>query len=188
MLSFNTLPKLCVLVAFGLSATVTSAEVVPEQPKKESLGSGFSRKNEEPSTKPVEVKETTKIETQDHSETTEPPKYSVEWYLLPKPESRAALRYFLPTVLANTVPKNCNEPILPVVEKRIRKCIALYAVDWYLLPKPENRTALRYMLPSDLAEKVPDDYDEPIDPEVEELIRKYFSIDAKKMFNGIMFL
>ncbi|EDO06096.1 SmORF protein [Babesia bovis T2Bo] len=195
MVSFNTLPKLCVLVAFGLSATVTSAEVVPEQPK-EQLDIGSLLKNEEPSTKPVEVKETTKIETQDHSETGEPPMFSVDWYLLPKPENREQLRDDLPFDMAKDVPEDCDEPIYPALEKRIRKFFSLrglifrnfkcyppelpepskYSVEWYLLPKPQNRRYLRDKLPWHLYNAVPRDCNEPISPWVEKEIREFFSV------------
>ncbi|EDO05206.1 SmORF protein [Babesia bovis T2Bo] len=49
-----------------------------------------------------------------------------------------------------------------------------YSVEWYLLPKPLNRAILRYLLPSSLAKKVPEDCNEPIDSLVENEIRKHF--------------
>ncbi|EDO07151.1 SmORF protein [Babesia bovis T2Bo] len=281
MVGIKTLPTICILVAFGLSATVTATDVVQEQPKKDSVVSGSLRKNEESVAKPQEVSK---------SETDEPPMFSVEWYLLPKPLNRATLRYILPWTMILSVPEDCKKPILPAVEKRIRNhfswvekqkqkesdsaqrkttdvgqppkksftsrffgkkdasantpvdvpelpkfsfewyfvqkpenrkhlrdrlpystkafvapdCrepiapvfekrirdyLSLYSVDWYLLSKEENRIALRYLLPSDLAAKVPEDYNEPIDPEVEELIREHFStVEEKQRPNRFWYL
>ncbi|EDO05211.1 SmORF protein [Babesia bovis T2Bo] len=281
MVVFNMLWKLFVVVAFGLSATVTSTEVAQEQPKEESLIGGFSNEKESTVSKPSEVKEATGTSTPGNSDPDEPPMFTVEWYLLPKPLNRATLRYMLPWNLQTAVPEDCKRPILPVVErqirnyfswlektkqkesssaqgettnisqppkksftsrffgkkdastvkpvdvpdlpkyslewyfvqkpenrkllrdrlpyatkafvapdcrepiapvleKRIRDYFSLYTVDWYLLPKQENRIALRYMLPSDLAAKVPEDCNEPIDPEVEAIIKEHFTVTEKK--------
>ncbi|EDO07002.1 SmORF protein [Babesia bovis T2Bo] len=103
--------KLCVLVAFGLSDTVTATDVAKDQPKKESLVSRFFGKGEQRATEPQQV--------------SDPPKYSVEWYLLPEPESRKELREELPYHFLLAVPEDCNQPILPVVEKRIRKFLSM---------------------------------------------------------------
>ncbi|KAG6439994.1 hypothetical protein BBOV_III000695 [Babesia bovis T2Bo] len=119
MVNLNTLPKICILVAFGISATVTSTDVAQEQPKKEELISGISSKENQNATEHVEVAEPTKIDTED------PPKYSVEWYLLPEPESRKELRKQLPWAIAISVPKDCNEPIAPEVEQRIMEFSSL---------------------------------------------------------------
>eukprot|EP00371_Babesia_bovis_P001919 XP_001610566.1 SmORF [Babesia bovis T2Bo] len=271
IVSLNTLWKLSVLVAFGVSTTATATDVAQEQPKKEELENGSLRNKEKPGTKPVEVKEATRITTKRNSDPNDPPMFSVEWYLLPKPLNRASLRERLPWFAQNTVPRDCNQPIAPptekyirnhfswvekqkqkesssadatttnvsqpkkgsflsrffsknnkqvdipdlpkyslewyflpkeesrkhlrdrlpyaskgvvasdcresiapVFEKRIRDYLSLYTVDWYLLPKPENRATLRNSLPKDLVEKVPEDCMEHIEPEVEDYIRKYF--------------
>ncbi|EDO07636.1 SmORF protein [Babesia bovis T2Bo] len=129
MVASNMLWKLSVVVAFGFSATATSTEVAQEQPKKESFVSRFFGKKEEPTTKPEEVSKSDNVETQEDTETEEPPKYSVEWFLLPKPENRKILRYRLPLELAQCVPKSCNKTILPVVEKRIREFFSLSEKD-----------------------------------------------------------
>ncbi|EDO06000.1 SmORF protein [Babesia bovis T2Bo] len=221
MVSFNMLWKLCVIVAFGLSATVTATDVAKEQPKKESLDNRFPRKNEEP------------------------PMYSVEWYLLPEPENRACLLEKLPFDVAKDVPEDCDEPIDSAVEKRIRKFFSLrgliftsmssypgldetnnvdqttqgsldssftnkedepssksqevpkpesmdteeetdtagppkFSVEWYLLPKPINRGSLRDKLPWEMRNAVPEDCNEPILPVVEKRIRKFFSLSEKE--------
>ncbi|EDO05205.1 SmORF protein [Babesia bovis T2Bo] len=178
MVAFNSFSKLCVVVALGLSATVTSTEVAQEQPKKESFVSRFFGKRDETATKRVEVQEKENSDSEEDIETGEPSNYSVEWYLLPKPLNRATLRYRLPRDLYDVVPLDCNKPIAPEVEKRIRNYFSLHTIEWYLLPKPLNRAALRYSLPSNLSKKVPEDCREPIKPEVEERIRKYFSLYA----------
>ncbi|EDO05210.1 SmORF protein [Babesia bovis T2Bo] len=180
MVAFNTLWKLCVVVAFGLSATATCTDVAQEQPKKESFVSRFFGKKEEAKTQPVEVQQEEITKAQENTDAEEPPKYSVEWYLLPKPQNRKHLRDKLPYDLAYFVQRNCNSPISPEVEREIREYLLLYTVDWYLLPEPESRTALRYSLPSNLASKVPENCNEPIDPELEKRIRKYFSSLQKK--------
>ncbi|EDO06370.2 SmORF protein [Babesia bovis T2Bo] len=118
--------------------------------------------------------------TTDPVDVPEPPKYSLEWYFVQKPENRKLLRDRLPYSTKAFVAPDCREPIAPVFEKRIRDYLSLYSVDWYLLPEPENRTALRYMLPEDLAAKVPENCNEPIDPELEELIREHFTVIEKK--------
>nr|BAN64780.1 small open reading frame [Babesia bovis] len=130
MVAINTLSKLCVLVAFGLSATVTATDVAQEQPKKESFVRRFFGKREEPATKPVEV------QRPENTETGEPAKFSVEWYLLPKPENREQLRDKLPLDVVICVPKDCNEPILPVIEKKIR--------DFFSLSEQEQISRRRY--------------------------------------------
>nr|BAN64801.1 small open reading frame [Babesia bovis] len=281
MVSLNALFKLFVVVAFGLSATATSTDVAQEEPKKESLINGISTENSSTASKDEEVKEATGTSTPGNSDPDEPPMFTVEWYLLPKPLNRASLIDRLPWNLQTAVPRDCNQPILPVVEKRIRDHLtwlekkkekesssaqgnttdisqppkkpftsrffgkkdastvkpvdvpdlpkyslewyfqqkpenrkhlrdrlpyatkgvvaadcrepipsilekrirdyfSLYTVDWYLLPKEENRTALRYVLPKDLADRVPEDCNEPIDPEVEAIIKEHFTVTEKK--------
>ncbi|EDO05470.1 SmORF protein [Babesia bovis T2Bo] len=230
MVNLNTLPRICVVVVFGYSATVTSTEVAQEKPRKESLDSGFFHKNDKPSTELPEVEES--------------PMCSVEWYLLPKPENRVCLLEKLPFDVAKDVPWDCDEPIEPSLEKRIRKFFSLrgliftsmssypgldeinnvgqttqgsldgsfsskedepssksqevpepenmdsqeetdtagppkFSVEWYLLPKPENRKHLRNELPFDLAVALPEDCNEPILPVVEKRIRKFFSLSGK---------
>ncbi|EDO05609.1 SmORF protein [Babesia bovis T2Bo] len=125
MVAFNTLPKLCVVVAFGLSTTATSTEVAQEQPKKESVVSGSLRKNDESTTKPVDLMLPTKIETQDHCETGEPSSLSLEWLLLPEPQSRKRLLDELPFDLAIDVSMDFNEPIKSKTRNRIRKFFSL---------------------------------------------------------------
>ncbi|EDO05471.1 SmORF protein [Babesia bovis T2Bo] len=132
------------------------------QPKKESFLSRFFNKNN----KPVDIPEL--------------PKYSLEWYFVQKPENRKHLRERLPYASKGVVAEDCREPIPPVLEKRIRDYFSLYNVDWYLLSEPENRSALRYVLPEDLAAKVPEDCNEPISTELEELIREHFTVVEKK--------
>ncbi|KAG6440145.1 hypothetical protein BBOV_II004225 [Babesia bovis T2Bo] len=78
MVSFNMLWKLCVVVAFGLSATATSTEVAQEQPKKESLVSGFSGTEDEHGTEPVEVNEEEITETQENTETQGLPLHAID--------------------------------------------------------------------------------------------------------------
>ncbi|EDO06630.1 SmORF protein [Babesia bovis T2Bo] len=138
MVAHRMLWKLCVVVAFGLSATVTATDVAQEQPKKEELKSGSLRKNGESTTKRQEVPEPTKTDTKEDTDPKGPSKFSVEWYLLPKPINRATLRDILPWNLQNSVPKDCNEPILPVIEKKIRKYFS------WVEQKPESRGALLY--------------------------------------------
>ncbi|EDO07800.1 SmORF protein [Babesia bovis T2Bo] len=191
MVAFNTFSKLCVVVAFGLSATVTATDVAQEQPKKESVVSGSFRKGEESATKPHKLPERNKT----YIDPEEPPMFSIEWYLLPKPENRAYLLEKLPFDVAKDVPEDCDEPIDPALEKRIRKFFSLrgliftsmssyplevpepakYSVEWYLLPKPENRSRLIEKLPFDVAKDVPEDCNEPILPVLEKHIRDYFS-------------
>ncbi|EDO07150.1 SmORF protein [Babesia bovis T2Bo] len=180
MVTFNILWKLCLVVAFGLSATVTSTDVAQEQPKKESFLSRFFGKKESTATKPVEEKEASSHNTQGYSDPNDPPKYSVEWYLLPKPENRAALRKALPSDIAEMVPKDYKRRIWSALEGCIIKFFKIEAAEWYLLPEPESRAALRYVLPSDLAAKVPEDSNEAIKPEVEKDIRKLFSQTFQK--------
>ncbi|EDO07699.1 SmORF protein [Babesia bovis T2Bo] len=120
MVSFNTILKLGAVVAFGLSTTATSTEVAQEQPKKESFLSRFFGKRDEPTTKPEEVSKSDNVETQENTDTDDPPMFTVEWYLLPKPENRKQLRERLPPKLADAVPENCKEAIDPSVVKDIR--------------------------------------------------------------------
>nr|BAN64200.1 small open reading frame [Babesia bovis]BAN65124.1 small open reading frame [Babesia bovis] len=174
MVALNMLWKLSIVVAFGFSATATSTDIAPEQPKKESFLSRFFGKNEKSATKSHDVSEPTKIDTQKHSETGLP-KYDVEWYLLPKPENRAALRSFLPWYLSLSVPYDCNEAIETEVEQDIREYFLWSDFEWYMLPEPESRAALRFMLPSNLAAMVPEDCNEPIELAVEKQIWKYLS-------------
>ncbi|EDO06631.1 SmORF protein [Babesia bovis T2Bo] len=175
MVAFNILWKLC---AIGLSATATSSDVAQEQPKKESFLSRFFGKKEEAKTQPVEVQERDNTDGKEDIETGEPPRYSVEWHLLPKPENRAALRSFLPRSLSRKVPEDCNEPIGPKLEKQIRNYFSLYGVEWFLLPEPESRAALRKALPSDIAKDVPEDCNKRMWCGLEEYIFKFFKIYA----------
>ncbi|KAG6440165.1 SmORF protein [Babesia bovis T2Bo] len=167
MVGFKTLPKLCVVVAFGYSATVRSTGVAQEQSKKESFVSTFISKGDETTTEPLEVPET---------QPGEPPRYSVEWYLLPKPESRKELRKQLPWYLAKVVPEDCNVSITPQLGKRIRRYFSVCSVEWYFLPEPVCRTALRNSLPTYLAAMVPEDCSKPIMSMVEKRIRKFLSL------------
>nr|BAN64594.1 small open reading frame [Babesia bovis] len=210
MVTFNTLWKLCIVVAFWLLATVTSTEVAQEQPKKEPFSSRFFGKNEEPAAESQEILEPENADTKEDSETAGPPRYSVEWYLLPKLENRAQLLEKLPFDVAKDVPRDYDEPIDAALEKRIRKFFSLrgliftsmssyppkvkdpgytgslehmetsgppkFSVEWYLLPKPDNRTALRTALPRDIAKDVPEDCDEPINPLVERSIWMHFTL------------
>ncbi|EDO06377.1 SmORF protein [Babesia bovis T2Bo] len=209
MVAFNMLWKLCVVVAFGLSVTAT--DVSQEEPKKESLVSGFSGTEDEHGTEPpkfslewyllpkpenraalryVLPRSLAKDVPEDYNKPIDPALgkvirkyflwYGFEWYLLAMPESRAALRYVLPKDLADMVPENFNKPIAPLVENDIRKHFLWYAVEWYLLPKPENRSDLRYLLPKNLAKDVPEDFNVPITPKLEKDIRKYLSLIRKK--------
>ncbi|KAG6440135.1 hypothetical protein BBOV_II000915 [Babesia bovis T2Bo] len=84
MVAFNMLWKLCVVVAFGLSATAISTDVAQEQPKKEALDIGISGKEDQQATELVEVTEPTKTDIENQTETVEPPKSSLEWYSLHK--------------------------------------------------------------------------------------------------------
>ncbi|EDO05604.1 SmORF protein [Babesia bovis T2Bo] len=180
MVAFNTLPKLCLVVAFGLSTTATSTEVAQEQPKKESFLSRFFGKKEGPAAKTVDVKEPTKTDTQEHNDTRGLFMYDVEWLLESKPENRAALRKALPSDIAKDVPEDCNKRMWSGLEEYISKFFKFYAIGWYLLPEPESRCALRYVLPPGLAAKVPEDCNVPIKPEVEKDIRKLFSETFQK--------
>ncbi|EDO06732.1 SmORF protein [Babesia bovis T2Bo] len=121
MVAFNMLWQLCVAVAFGLSATVTATDVAQEQPKKESLVSRFFGKRDNFTTKSHEKAIPMKTKSQENTDKTDPPKYSLDWYLLPKPENRDALCYILPHDLLDALPEDCNEPIEPPLEKRIRE-------------------------------------------------------------------
>nr|BAN66230.1 small open reading frame [Babesia bovis] len=125
MLAFNMLWKLCVVVAFGLSATATSTEVAQEQPKKESLDSGISSEEEQIATEAVEVREPDNTESQERTETTKPSPLSLEWLLLPRRENRTALTYLLPDDLASKVPMFGLKPIDPALEEEIRKFFSL---------------------------------------------------------------
>ncbi|EDO05209.1 SmORF protein [Babesia bovis T2Bo] len=180
MVAFNMLWKLCLVVAFGLSATATSTDVDQEQPKKESFVSRFFGKKEEAKTQPVEVQQEEITKAQENTDAEEPPKFSVEWYLLPKPINRATLRDKLPWIIQNTIPRDCNQPIASKSEELIREYIPRTYIRWYLLPEPESRTALRYSIPKDLANEVPEDYNEPIKPEVVKRIKKFFSLSINK--------
>nr|BAN65328.1 small open reading frame [Babesia bovis] len=176
MVTFNILWKLCLVVAFGLSATVTATDVAQEQPKKESVISGSLRKNEESDTK---LQEAPKASNTDKG-TCGLPNYDVEWLLESKPENRAALRKALPSDIAKDVPEDYKKRMWSGLEEYIFKFFNIYATGWYLLPEPESRAALRFMLPSNLAAKVPEDCNEPIDPELEQEIKKLFSKKFQK--------
>ncbi|EDO07001.1 SmORF protein [Babesia bovis T2Bo] len=176
MVAFKMLWKLCVVVAFGLSATVTSTEVAQEKPKKKSLDSALSSKEDEPAVATQEATEPQNTDTEENTETVDPPMFSFEWFLLPKPENRGQLRGKLPWNLAIAVPKDYNKSIVPATEKRIRKFFSLGDVEWYLLPNPINRAALRYSLPRHLGLAVPKDCNKPISAILEKHIRDYFSL------------
>ncbi|KAG6440195.1 hypothetical protein BBOV_I005105 [Babesia bovis T2Bo] len=160
MVSINTFSKLCAIVAFWYSATVTSTEVAQEQPKKDSVVRRFFGKNEKSATKSHDISESTKIYTQKHSETGRP-KYDVEC--------------FLPWLLSLSVPKDCNEPIETEVEQDIREYFLWSDFEWYMLPEPGSRTTLLNLLPPDLASMIPEDCNEPIELAVEKQIWKYLS-------------
>ncbi|KAG6440017.1 SmORF protein [Babesia bovis T2Bo] len=179
MVAFNMLWKVCLVGALGFSATVTSTEVAQEQSTQEGLDKGVCSKEKEQATELVEVPEPTRIDTPKHADIVNPPKYSVEWYLLPKPQNRKYLRDKLPWHLYNAVPKDCNDPIDPLVEKEIREFFSVRSVEWYLESKPINRAALRYAIPAYLAEKVPLDCNEPISPATERRIRGFFSYSER---------
>ncbi|EDO06185.1 SmORF protein [Babesia bovis T2Bo] len=121
MVAFNTFSKLCVVVALGLSAIATSTEVAQEQPKKESFVSRFFGKNEKSATKSHYISEPKKITTQENTDTAHLLMFPLEWYLLPYPINRKYLLKALPFDLAKKVPEDCNEPIDPKVEERIRE-------------------------------------------------------------------
>ncbi|EDO05226.2 SmORF protein [Babesia bovis T2Bo] len=149
-----------------------------DQPNKASFVSRLFGKKGEHDTKPHEIPQPINTETEENTDPEEPPRYSVEWHLLPKQENRDALRYFMPWYISISVPKDCNEPIGPYLEKRIRKYFSLNIVDWFLLPFPENRAALRKALPSDIAEDVPEDCNKRMWCGLEEYIQKFFALYA----------
>ncbi|EDO05467.1 SmORF protein [Babesia bovis T2Bo] len=95
-------------------------DVALDQPKKESLASRFFGKRE-PGKESQDSAEATKTNTGENTETADPPKYSVEWFLLPKPENSAHLLEKLAFDMAKDVLKDCDEPIDSAVEKLIRK-------------------------------------------------------------------
>ncbi|EDO07801.1 SmORF protein [Babesia bovis T2Bo] len=127
MVAFNTFSKLCVVVAFGLSATVTATDVAQEQPKKESFLSRFFGKKDEAATEPMDMQKQENIESQEHINTTGPSNLSVEWLLLPRRENRRALTYLLPDDLASKVPMRYIKPLDSELEERIREFFSLSA-------------------------------------------------------------
>ncbi|EDO05221.1 SmORF protein [Babesia bovis T2Bo] len=176
MVAFNMLWKFSLVVALGLSATATSTEVAQEKPKKESFVSRFFGKSEEPDTKPQEVLEAAKTDKGKGGL----PNYDVEWLLESKPENRAALLKAIPSDLATHVPKDYKKRMWSGIEEYMYVFFKIYATEWYLLPEPESRAALRYVLPRDLAAKVPEDCNEPIKTDVEKDIRRLFSETFQK--------
>ncbi|EDO08745.1 SmORF protein [Babesia bovis T2Bo] len=176
MVAFNMLWKLSVVVAFGLSTTVTSTDVAQEQLTQDTLDGGFFCENGDIATESQEVVEGDNTDVEEQIETPEQPMYSVDSHLLPETESVSSLREELPSDMDKEVLKDCEEPLEPAGQRRIKKIFSLYTLDWYLLSEQVSRTALRRSLPSYLADKVPEDCNEPIDPEVEERIRKYLPL------------
>ncbi|EDO07574.1 SmORF protein [Babesia bovis T2Bo] len=178
MVAFNMLWKLCALVALGLSATATSTEVAQEQPTQEGLDIGIPGKEYEQATELVKVPEQDNTDSEKEIATDEPPKYSVEWYLLPKPENRKQLCHDLPWYLFRLVPKNCKKPISTALMNQIRWYFSRRDLQWFLLPKQENRTALRKLLPIDVAAVIPEDCRKAIPSVYEKYIWTYFSLSA----------
>ncbi|EDO07147.1 SmORF protein [Babesia bovis T2Bo] len=182
MVAFNFLWKFCVVLTFGLSATVTSTDVAQDQPTHKALDSGISGKEDKHDTEPVEVQEEENTKIGKHTKSVEPAIYSVEWHLLPNPESRASLREELPSDLAAKVPKDCNKSIAPPVMNRILWYFSWRDLQWFLLPKPENRAALLELLPSDVAALVSKDCNKPVTTIVENYIWKYFNLSPVDWF------
>ncbi|EDO06184.1 SmORF protein [Babesia bovis T2Bo] len=164
------------------SSSADSNSINVGNPMKKSIVNGPSGKKEEPTTESHDISQPTNTDTQENINEEEPPMYSVEWHLLPKPENRAAIRVFMPRYLAEDVPKDCSVPVSPKLEKRIREHFSLHGIEWFMLPKPQNRAALCKALPSDLAEMVPEDCNEPIMTIVQRQIIWFFSFYAVEWY------
>ncbi|KAG6440004.1 hypothetical protein BBOV_III001195 [Babesia bovis T2Bo] len=127
MVAFNTFSKLCVVVAFGLSATASSTEVAQDQPTQEGSENGFFSEKDGVDTETVEVTEADNRESQERTETTKPSALSLEWLLLPRRKNRMALTYLLPDDLASKVPVRSLKPLDPALEEEIRNFFSLSA-------------------------------------------------------------